>query len=61
MAEWLTTGERMNKVKLSEKSGAEMCAKGVIFGGFWRRKGGQKGAFWASKAGKKAPFCVREG
>jgi len=38
-----------------------MCAKGVIFGGFGREKGGQKGAFGASKAGKKALFCVPKG
>ena len=46
---------------MSEKRGAEMCAKGVLFGGFRREKGGQKGVFRASKAGKKALFCVPEG
>ena len=46
---------------LSEQRDAEMCAKGVIFGGFGREKGGQKGVFGASKAGKKALFCVPEG
>ena len=51
----ITTG------KVSDKRGAEMCAKGVIFGGFGRENGGQKGAFRASKAGKKVLFCVREG
>jgi len=38
-----------------------MCAKGVIFGGFGRQKGGQKGVFGASEAGKKALFCLPEG
>ena len=46
---------------VSETTGAEMGAKGVIFGGFGREKGGQKGVFWAPEAGKKALFCVPEG
>jgi len=40
----------MNTGKVSDKKGAEMGEKGVIFGGFKREKGGQKGVFWASKA-----------
>ena len=46
---------------MSETEGSEMCAKGVIFGGFGREKRGQKGVFWASKAGEKALFGVRKG
>ena len=38
-----------------------MCAKGVIFGGFYRQKGGQKGRSWGSKAGKKGTFLRVEG
>ena len=55
----LTSG--INMGILSAKIGAEMCAKGVIFGGLGRKKGGEKGEFGASEAGKKALFCVREG
>ena len=39
---------------MSEHGSAEMCAKGVIFWGFWREKGGENGVFGASEAGKKA-------
>ena len=38
-----------------------MCAKGVIFGGFGREKGGQKGVFGASEAGKRRFFACRRG
>ena len=51
----------INTGKVSDKREAEMCAKGVIFGGFGREKGGQKGVFGASKVRKKAFFCVPEG
>ena len=46
---------------LSETRGAEMCAKGAVFGGFGREKGGQKGAFGALEAGKKAFFACGKG
>ena len=43
---------------LSETRGAEMCAKGVIFGGFGREKRGQKGVFLAPKSRGKGHFCA---
>jgi len=46
----------INTVKLSEKSGAEMCKKGVFLGDFRREKKVKNGVFWASEAGKKPLF-----
>ena len=46
---------------MSKNRGAEMCAKGVIFGGLFGEIGVKKGHFLASKAGKKAFIFVQEG
>ena len=46
---------------MSANKGAEMCAKGVIWGCLKREKGGVMGVFLASKGAKKALFGVRKG
>ena len=46
---------------MSDTEGSEMCAKRVIFGGFFRQKRGQNGAFEGLKAGKKPLICVPVG
>jgi hypothetical protein len=46
---------------MPDKWGAEMCAKRVIFGGFWREKGGEKGVFRASEGRKRRFFACGRG
>ena len=49
----------INKDNLSESRGAEVCAKRVIFGGFFGKRGVRMGHLRASKQAKSHLFARR--